>query len=62
MSFSASAATGNLLRHSLTENLESTSMSSALTPMTLAPSAANLSTASANSCASCVQPGVKAAG
>src|SRR5450755_1620711 len=62
MLWSASEATANLLRHSLTENLLSVSMGSCDTPMTVAPMALNLSVASANSWASTVQPGVNAAG
>ena len=59
---SASAATANLERHSLTENLFSLSIGSAETPITVAPMAWNSSVASANRWASMVQPGVKAAG
>src|ERR1700722_16127854 len=59
---SASEATANLLRHSLTENLFSVSMESCETPITVAPRALNWSVASAKSCASTVQPLVKAAG
>src|ERR1700751_327062 len=59
---SASAATGNLLRHSLTENFVSVSMLPCDTPITDAPYFLYSSTASANSCASIVQPFVKAAG
>ena len=55
-------ATANLLRHSETENLLSLSIGSAETPTTVAPSAANVAVASAKSCASIVQPLVKAAG
>jgi hypothetical protein len=59
---SLSAATANLFRHSLTENLLSVSMSSCETPITVAPSALNWSVASAKLCASIVQPLVNAAG
>ena len=45
----ASLATGNLLWHSLTENLLRTPIGSAETPMTLAPSAWYFGMASANS-------------
>ncbi|CFN77176.1 Uncharacterised protein [Bordetella pertussis] len=62
MAPSASAATGNLPRHSLTENLRRVSMSSPETPMTVAPSARYWSMASAKLRASMVQPWVKAAG
>ena len=58
----ASLATGNLPRHSLTENLLSVSMSSVETPITLAPSAWYFGMASAKLWASTVQPWVKAAG
>ena len=54
--WSASEATANLLRHSLTENLFSVSIVSCDTPITVAPSALNLSVASAKLCASIVQP------
>jgi hypothetical protein len=50
------------LRHSLTENFFSVSTSSCETPMMLAPSALYCSVASANSCASIVQPIENAAG
>lgn len=59
---SPSAATANLLRHALTENLFRVSMSSAETPMTVAPSDLYSSVASAKSWASMVQPAVNAAG
>ena len=59
---SPSAATANLPRHSLTENLFSVSMLSVDTPITVAPSALYSSVASAKLCASIVQPCVKAAG
>ena len=58
----ASAATANLLRHSLTENWSNFSMGSCDTPITVAPAAVYWSIASAKLCASIVQPGVKAAG
>jgi len=57
-----SDATGNRLWHDLTENLASVSMSSAETPMTVAPSAVNWSIASANACASMEQSLESAAG
>jgi hypothetical protein len=60
--WSRSEATANLLRHSLTENFCSVSMSSRETPITEAPSLRYESVASAKSCASIVQPDVKAAG
>src|SRR5437763_3422531 len=60
--WSGSAATANLLRHSTDENSVTRLAFAAVTPITVAPNAANLSVASAKSCASCVQPGVKAAG
>jgi hypothetical protein len=50
------------LRHSLTENFFSVSMSSRETPITVAPSARYDSVASAKSWASIVQPDVNAAG
>ena len=50
------------MRHSLTENFFSVSMSSCDTPITVAPSCLKVSVASANSCASTVQPTEKAAG
>src|SRR4051812_45015451 len=56
MADSGSAATANLSRHSSLENLICVAMSSCDTPTTVAPSAANLSVASANRCASSVQP------
>ncbi|MNX88056.1 hypothetical protein D3C86_1200130 [compost metagenome] len=59
---SPSAATANLPRHSLTENLFSVSMLSVDTPMTVAPSDLYSSVASAKLCASMVQPCVNAAG
>src|SRR3990167_2834346 len=55
-------ATGKALRHSLLENSASWSTLPAVTPMTLAPMAANSGVATANSCASAVQPEVKAEG
>ena len=55
--WSASEATANLLRHSLTENLLRVSIESCDTPMTVAPSDLNLSVASAKSCATMVQHG-----
>src|ERR1700744_5074800 len=58
---SASAATGNLLRHSLTENFVSVSILSCDTPITVAPYFLYSSTASANSCASIVQRFVQGA-
>ena len=57
-----SAATGNLLWHSLTENLFRVAMLSWLTPITDAPSAWYCGMAAAKSWASTVQPLVKAAG
>ncbi|MCY1548817.1 hypothetical protein D9M68_849510 [compost metagenome] len=57
-----SEATGKRLWQDLTENLESVSMSSADTPITVAPSAANWSTASAKAWASMEQSLESAAG
>ena len=59
---SGSAATGNLDEHSWVENLCSVPMSSADMPIRVAPAALKLRRASANSCASAVQPLVKAFG
>src|SRR6202000_1697477 len=59
---SASDATANLPWQDCIENLTWVSISSVDTPMTVAPSAANFSVASANSCASAEHPDENAAG
>ena len=60
----ASAATGNLPAHFPVscENSARRSVLPAVTPMTAAPCALNLSTACENAAASTLQPGVNAAG
>jgi hypothetical protein len=58
----SSDATGKRLWHDLTENFDKVSMSSADTPITVAPSAANLSMASAKAWASMEQSFESAAG
>ena len=58
----SSEATGKRLWQALTENLDSVSIPSAETPITLAPSAANWSIASAKACASIEQSAESAAG
>src|SRR5690554_316553 len=60
--FASSEATGKRLWQDLTENFESVPMSSAETPMTVAPRAANWSTASAKAWASMEQSLESAAG
>ena len=57
-----SEATGKRLWQDLTENFDSVSMSSAETPITVAPSALNWSMASAKACASIEQSLESAAG
>src|SRR3569833_2644312 len=59
---SASDATANLLRHSLTESLLSFSMGSLLSPLTVSPIALILSVASSYAGAAAGRPGGGAAG
>src|SRR6185503_19414364 len=58
----SAVATGNLLRHSLTENCSSVGRSSADIPTTAAPNFLNWAAASLNAWASAVHPLVKAFG
>jgi len=57
-----SDATGNLEEHSWVENLCKVPMSSPDMPISVAPASLKVTAASANSCASTVQPEVKALG